>query len=80
MNVSSTYESHIDGFSDVEPNSISSKYFMYTLANTGNHRDPITSPSCAYMSDAIPKYAVSTCGYNNKDEDNTPNTLEDRYH
>ena len=37
MNVSSTYLSHIDGFSDVDPNAISSKYTMYMLANTGNN-------------------------------------------
>ena len=29
MNVSSTYLRHIDGFSDVDPNAISSKYSMY---------------------------------------------------
>ena len=34
MNV---YLSHIDGFSDIDPNPISSKYFMYMLANTGDN-------------------------------------------
>ena len=37
MNVSSTYLSHKDGFSDVDPNAISSKYPMYMLANTGDN-------------------------------------------
>ena len=31
MNVSSTYRSHIDGFSDVDPNAISSKYSIKIL-------------------------------------------------
>ena len=31
----SSYLIHIDGFSDVDPNAISSKYSMYMLANTG---------------------------------------------
>ena len=56
MNVSSTYLSHIDGFSDVDPNTISSKYSMYMLANTGDNGEPIASPSsCRYISDPIPK-------------------------
>ena len=56
MNVSSTYLSHIDGFSDVDPNAISSKYSMYMLANNGDNGEPITSPSsCWYISDPIPK-------------------------
>ena len=51
MNVSSTYLSHIDGFSDVDPNAISSKYSMYMLANTGDNGEPIASPSsCRYIS------------------------------
>ena len=59
MNVSSTYLSHIDGFSDVDPNAISSKYSM--LANTGDNSEPIASPSsCRYISDPIPKSVVST--------------------
>ena len=37
MNVSSTYLSHIDGFSEVDPNPIFSKYSMYILANTGDN-------------------------------------------
>ena len=37
MNVSSTYLSHIDGFSDVDPNAISSKYSMYMSANNGDN-------------------------------------------
>ena len=36
MNVSFTYLSRIDGFSDVDPNAISSKYFIYMLVNTGD--------------------------------------------
>ena len=40
MNVSSTYLSHIDGFSDIDPNAISSKYSMYMLANTGDNGEP----------------------------------------
>ena len=52
----STYLSHIDGFSDVEFNTISLKYSMYTLANTGDNEDPIARPSsCWYISDSIPK-------------------------
>ena len=55
MNVSSTYLSHIDSFSDVDPNAISSKYAMYMLANTGDNGEPIASPSsCQYISDATP--------------------------
>ena len=42
MNVSSTYLSHIDGFSDVDPDAISSKYSMYMLANTGDNGETIT--------------------------------------
>ena len=56
MNVSSTYLSHIDGFSDVDPNAISSKYSMYMLANTGDNVEPRASPSsCRYILDPIPK-------------------------
>ena len=58
MNVSSMYPSHIDGFSDVDPNVISSKYPMYKFANTGDNGEPIASPSCRYISDPIP--VVST--------------------
>ena len=36
MNVSSMYLSHIDGFSDVDHNAISSKYSMCVLANTSD--------------------------------------------
>ena len=36
MNMSSTYLSPIDGFSDVDPNVISSKHSMSMLVNTGN--------------------------------------------
>ena len=43
MNVSSTYQSHIDGFSDVDPYAISSKYSMYILTNTGDNAEPITA-------------------------------------
>ena len=45
MNVSSMYLSHIDGFSDIDPNAISSKYFMYMLTNTGDISEPIANPS-----------------------------------
>ena len=56
MNESSTYLTHIDGFSDVDPNAISSKYPMYMLANTGDNGESIASPSsCRYISDPIPK-------------------------
>ena len=56
MNMSSTYPSHIDGFSDVDPNAISSKYSMYLSANTGDNSEPIASPSfCQYISDPILK-------------------------
>ena len=55
MSVSSIYRSHNDDFSDVDPNTISSKYSMYILANTDDNGDSITSPSsCSYMSDPIP--------------------------
>ena len=55
-NVSSTYLSHIDGCSDLDSNAISSKYFMYMLANTGDNGEPIANPSfCRYVSDPIPK-------------------------
>ena len=37
MNVSPTYLSHINGFRNVDPNAISSKYSMYMLANTGDN-------------------------------------------
>ena len=56
MNVSSTYLSHIDGFSNVDLNDISSKFSMYMLANTGDNGKHIASPSsCWYVSDPIPK-------------------------
>ena len=55
MNVSSTYLSHIDDFSDVDPNAISSKYSMYMLADTGDKGEPIANPSsCQYISNPIP--------------------------
>ena len=37
MNVSSTYLSYNDGFSNVDPNDISLKYSKYTWANTGDN-------------------------------------------
>ena len=56
MNVSSMYLSHNDDFSDIDPNAISSKYFMYTLASAGDNSDPIANPSsCQYTSDSILK-------------------------
>ena len=50
MNVSFVYLSHGDVFSDLDSNGISSKYYMYKLANTDDNGDPIASPSCWYMS------------------------------
>ena len=47
--------SHIDGFSDVDPNAISSKYSMYMLANTGDNSEPIARSSCRCISDPISK-------------------------
>ena len=47
MNVSSTYLSDIDGFSDIDPTAISSKYSMYMLANTGDNRELITRTSAS---------------------------------
>ena len=55
MNVSSTHLNHIDGFNDVDPYAISSKYSMYMLANTGDNGEHKASPSCRYISDPIPK-------------------------
>ena len=56
MNVSSTYLSHINGFHDIDPNAISSKYSMYMLPYTGDNAEPIASPSsCLYISDPILK-------------------------
>ena len=50
MNVSSIYLSHINGFSDIDPNAISSKYSMYMLANTGDNGKPKASrSSCWYI-------------------------------
>ena len=52
MNVSFSYLSRVDGFNDVDPNVISSKYSMYVLTNTGDNDDPIVSPPpCLYISD-----------------------------
>ena len=48
--------SHIDGFSDVDPNAISSKHSMFMLAYTGDNGEPIASPSSSrYISYPIPK-------------------------
>ena len=55
MNVSSTYLSHIDGFNDVDPNAISSKYSMYKLAKNSDNGESMASPSSSYISDPIPK-------------------------
>ena len=53
MNV---YLSHIDGFSDVDPNAISSKYATYMLANTGDNSEPIASlSSCRVHFRSYPK-------------------------
>ena len=44
------YLSHKDGFSDVDPHTISLKHSMYTLGNTGSNGDPIAIPhSCQYI-------------------------------
>ena len=53
MNVSFTYLSYIDGFNDVGSNTISLKYSMYTLANTEDNSDAVTSSSGWYMPDII---------------------------
>ena len=37
MNMSSMYLCHVDDFSDGDPNSVSLKYSMYNLANTGDN-------------------------------------------
>ena len=56
MNVSFMYLSHIDGFSDVDPKAISSKYSVYMLANTSDNGEPIGSPSsCRYISNPNPE-------------------------
>ena len=48
------YLSHYDGFGDVDPNAISSKYPMYMLANIGDNGDAIASPPpCRYVSNPI---------------------------
>ena len=62
INVPSTYLSHFDGFSNnAISNAISSKYSMYTLANTRDNGDSITSlSSCWYMTDPILKLVVSS--------------------
>ena len=61
MNVLSKYLSHINGFSEIYPNAISSKYSMFMFTNTGDNCDPIASPSSRqYMSDLIPKCVVFT--------------------
>ena len=48
--MSSTYLSHIDDLSDVDPNAISSKYSMYMLTNTGDDGKPIVNmiKNCVY--------------------------------
>ena len=43
-----------DGFSEVDPNAIAPKYYMYMFANTGDNSEPIASPSYQYMPDLIP--------------------------
>ena len=54
VNVSSTYLSHIDDFSDIDPNTISLKYSTYMLANTGDNGEPIaTLFSDRYISEPI---------------------------
>ena len=60
MNVSSTYLSDNDGFSDIDPNAISLQYSKYTLANTGDNGDPIDNPSGRDMTEPISKYVVPT--------------------
>ncbi len=48
MNVSSTYLSNYNGFSEVDPNAISFNYFMDMLAITGDNGDHKASPFCRY--------------------------------
>ena len=43
MCVLSMYLNYIDGFSNIDPNTISSKYSMYILANTRDTGDPIAN-------------------------------------
>ena len=43
MNVSSAYLSHVDDFSNVDPNAISSKYSMYMLANKDRGKEEVTA-------------------------------------
>ena len=42
MNVSSTYLSHIDAFSDVDPNAISSKYSIYISTSNGDNDEALS--------------------------------------
>ena len=53
--MSSTYLSHIDGFSDVDPNAVSSKYSMYMLANTTVKIHHSISTLCQRPSRKYPK-------------------------
>ena len=47
MNISPTYLSHIDVFSEIDPNAISLKYSTYILANTDDNGETVASPcSC----------------------------------
>ena len=50
---SSNYLSHIDGFNDEDPYTISLKYSLYTLAYSEYNGDPIAS-SFRYISNPIP--------------------------
>ena len=44
------YRNHIKDFIDIDHNAISSKYSIYTWANSRDNVDPIVSPSsCRYM-------------------------------
>ena len=42
--MSSMYLRHIDGFRDVDPSAISSKYSMYMLTNNGDIGEPKALP------------------------------------
>ena len=54
INVSFIYLSHIDGFRDVVPHAISSKYSVYMLANVGDNGH-LKASLCQYMLDLILK-------------------------
>ena len=67
--MSSTYLSHIDDFSDVDHNAISSRYSMYMLAKTADNGE-----------EGRRTYRPKRCEYINKDKDSSPNILNDKNH